>query len=155
MHVFFTQPHPKWYNSWTHMNLHSFNLWQTILFCFQPSINIRPVLWSLFYFNTTKIIHNLFRTSRDWKFPCTGRIARALKIVFWIQKEAPPRSCTKFLMVKIKTEVLMFLIVFDLLFQMQGKSRRSISNKVRNALVDLIWWFSEIGREQVKYYQKH
>ena len=35
-------------------------------------------------------------------------------------------------MVKIKTEVLIFLIVFDLLFQMQGKSRQSISKKVRN-----------------------
>ena len=43
----------------------------------------------------------------------------------------PPRSCKKILMVRIKTEVLMFLIVFDLLFQIQEKSRRSISKKVR------------------------
>ena len=73
-------------------------------------------------------------------------------------------------MVKIKTEVLIFLIVFDLLFQMQAKSRQSISKKGRNTLVDLIWQFSEIGcydlfayrltrfslhlKEQVKYYQK-
>ena len=35
-------------------------------------------------------------------------------------------------MVKIKTEVLIFLIVFDLLFQMQSKSRQSISKKGRN-----------------------
>ena len=64
----------------------------------------------------------------------------------------------------------MLLIVFDLLFQMQEKSRRSISKKGRNALVDLIWRSSEIGRynlvayqstrfflhlkKQVKYYQK-
>ena len=32
-------------------------------------------------------------------------------------------------MVKIKIEVPLFLIVFDLLFQMQEKSRRSISKK--------------------------
>ena len=47
-------------------------------------------------------------------------------------------------MVKI-TEVPLFLIVFDLLFQMQEKSRQSISKKVRNALVDLNWRLSEIG----------
>ena len=35
-------------------------------------------------------------------------------------------------MVKIKTEVLIVLIVFDLLFPMQGKSRQSISKKDRN-----------------------
>ena len=40
-------------------------------------------------------------------------------------------------------EILMFLIVFNLLFQMQEKSRRSISQKGRYALVDLIWRFSE------------
>ena len=43
-----------------------------------------------------------------------------------------------FLMVRI-TEVPMFLIVFYLLFQMQEKSRRSISKKVRITLVDLFW----------------
>ena len=32
----------------------------------------------------------------------------------------------------------MFLIVFDLLIQMQERPRRSISKKVRIALVDLI-----------------
>ena len=48
-------------------------------------------------------------------------------------------------MVRI-SEVPLFLIVFDLLFQMQEKSRRSISKKVRIALVDLIWGLSEIGR---------
>ena len=32
----------------------------------------------------------------------------------------------------------MFLIVFDLLFQMQEKSRRSVSKKGRNAQVDPI-----------------
>ena len=47
------------------------------------------------------------------------------------EKEAPPRSCIKFLMVRIKTEVVMFLIVFDLLFQMQEKSHRSIGKKGR------------------------
>ena len=36
--------------------------------------------------------------------------------------------------------------VLDLLFQMQEKSRRSISKKVRIALVDLILRLSEIGR---------
>ena len=35
-------------------------------------------------------------------------------------------------MVRIKTEVPIFLIVFDLLFQMQEKSRQSISKKSRN-----------------------
>ena len=40
----------------------------------------------------------------------------------------------------------MFLIVIDLLFQMQEKSRRSMSKKGRNALVNLIWRSSEIGR---------
>ena len=40
----------------------------------------------------------------------------------------------------------MFLVVFDLLFQMQEKSRRSMSKKGRNALVNLIWRSSEIGR---------
>ena len=45
----------------------------------------------------------------------------------------PPRSYTKIFMVRIKIEVPMFLIVFDLLFQMQEKSRRSISKKVRIA----------------------
>ena len=54
------------------------------------------------------------------------------------EREPPPRSCKKFLMVRNKTEVPLFLIVFDLLFQMQGKSRRSISKKSRIALVDLI-----------------
>ena len=49
----------------------------------------------------------------------------------------PPRSCTNFSMVRI-TEVLIFLIVFDLLFQMQGKSRQSISKKVSNT------WFLKI-----------
>ena len=44
------------------------------------------------------------------------------------EKGAPPRSCTKIFMVRIKTEVPLFLIVFDLLFQMQAKSR-SISKK--------------------------
>ena len=36
----------------------------------------------------------------------------------------------------------MFLIVFDLLFQMQEKSGRSISKKGRNALIDLIFCLS-------------
>ena len=54
------------------------------------------------------------------------------------EREHPPRSCTNFLMVRI-TEVPMFLIVFDPLFQMQEKSRRPISKKGRNPLVDLIW----------------
>ena len=54
------------------------------------------------------------------------------------EREHPPRSCTKFLMVRI-AEVPIFLKVFDPLFQMQEKSRRSISKKGRNALVDLIW----------------
>ena len=49
------------------------------------------------------------------------------------EKGAPPRSCAKIFMVRIKTEVPLFLIVFDLLFQMQEKSRRSISKKVRIA----------------------
>ena len=35
-------------------------------------------------------------------------------------------------MVRIKTEVPLYLIVFDLLFQMQEKSRQSIGKKVRN-----------------------
>ena len=39
----------------------------------------------------------------------------------------------------------MFLIVFDLLFQTQEKSRRPISKKGRNALVNLICRSSEIG----------
>ena len=47
------------------------------------------------------------------------------------KSDHPPRSCTNFSMVRI-TEVLIFLIVFDLLFQMQGKSRQSISKKGRN-----------------------
>ena len=64
--------------------------------------------------------------------------------IIW-PKEHHLRSCTIFLMVRI-TEVPIFLIVFDLLFQMQEKSRRSISKKVRIALVDLIWGLSEIGR---------
>ena len=34
--------------------------------------------------------------------------------------------------------LVMFLIIFDLILQMQEKSRRSISKKVRNALVDLV-----------------
>ena len=87
-----------------------------------------------------------------------------------VNREHLPRSGTNFLMVRI-TEVLMFMIVFDLLIQMQEKSRRPISKKGGNALVDLIWQFSEIGcydlfayrltrfflhlKEQVKYYQKH
>ena len=36
-----------------------------------------------------------------------------------VQREYPPRSCTKIFMVRIKTEVPLFLIVYDLLFQMQ------------------------------------
>ena len=54
------------------------------------------------------------------------------------KREHPPRSCTNFLMTRV-TEVPTYLIVFDLLFQMQEKSRRSISKKVRIALVDLFW----------------
>jgi len=70
----------------------------------------------------------------------------------------------------------MFLIVFDLLYQMQEKSRRSISKKGRNALVTraLLILFDDFQKsgvttffayrsmrfflhlkEQVKYYQKH
>ena len=49
-------------------------------------------------------------------------------------------------MVRIKIEVPLFLKVFDLLFQMQEKSRRSMSKKGRNALVNLICRSSEIGR---------
>ena len=60
------------------------------------------------------------------------------------ERDHPPRSWTNLSMVRI-TEVPIFLIVFELLFQMQGKSRQSISKKGRNALVDLIWQFSEIG----------
>ena len=51
----------------------------------------------------------------------------------WEKRKHPPRSCTKILMARIKIEVLMFLILFDLFFQMQEKSRRSISKKGRNA----------------------
>ena len=54
-----------------------------------------------------------------------------------VNREHLPRSGTNFLMVRI-TEVLMFMIVFDLLIQMQEKSRRPISKKGGNALVDLI-----------------
>ena len=36
-------------------------------------------------------------------------------------------------MVRIKTEVLMFLIVYDLLFQIQEKSRQSVGKKGLNA----------------------
>ena len=50
---------------------------------------------------------------------------------YCFERDHPPRSCTNFSMVRI-TEVLIFLIVFDLLFQMQGKSRQSISKKGRN-----------------------
>ena len=46
----------------------------------------------------------------------------------------------------LSATVLMFLILYDLLFQIQEKSRRSINKKGRNTLVDLIWRFSEIGR---------
>ena len=38
----------------------------------------------------------------------------------------------------LSATVLMFLILYDLLFQIQEKSRRSINKKGRNTLVDLI-----------------
>ena len=50
-----------------------------------------------------------------------------------IKREHPPRSCKKKFMVRNKIEVPLFLIVIDLLFQTQEKSRRSISKKVRIA----------------------
>ena len=43
--------------------------------------------------------------------------------LMFLQREHPPRSCTKIFMIRIKTEVPLFLIVFDLLLQMQEKSR--------------------------------
>ena len=49
-------------------------------------------------------------------------------------------------MVRIKTEVPIFLIVFDLLFQMQEKSRRSISKKGRNARFLIIVKLDQPGR---------
>ena len=77
-------------------------------------------------------------------FQCPAQFAENLirfivPKVFWVpeqdsgEREHPPRSCKKIFRVRIKTEVPMFLIVFDLLFQMQEKSRRSISEKGRNA----------------------
>ena len=49
-------------------------------------------------------------------------------------------------MVRIKTEVPIFLIGFDLLFQMQEKSRRSISKKGRNARFLIIVKLDQPGR---------
>ena len=86
--------------------------------------------------------------------------------LMFLQREHPPRSCTKIFMIRIKTEVPLFLIVFDLLLQMQEKSRLM----KRNPWLILFEDYQKSGdthffayrstrfflhlKEQVKYYQK-